>query len=185
MSESTAADPTDSNESAPSPSAEDDRSATERAIDEGFGTRDESRDSADEPSPTEPVGTADEPDVSESESGGFETHESVGDSDPRRDGPDTATESSESMDDRSDQSPPEPSPEEIAFGTTPDEDDGEEEGGDDDDDEETADVDDDSDDDGESGSLDPFEELDEESSSVEPAGNSSAGDPLADPTDDE
>lgn len=93
---------------------------------------------------------------------------------------DEAVDSSETHDEPPEQPRPEPSPEEIAFGTNLQ------------DDEESTDELEVSDEDGEeeedekedSEGLTSYDELDEGASSVESAGDSSASDPLADPNDE-
>lgn len=93
---------------------------------------------------------------------------------PETDSTDEPVDASETDDEPAEQPRPEPSPEEIAFGTSsePDEESA--------DDPEAGDDDEEEEDEGQAS----YEELEEESSSVEPAGNPSAGDPLADPNDD-
>lgn len=151
---------------------EDEQSATERAIEEGFGTAADAPE-ADEESSESPILDSDE----------FETDESVEEPEPAAEDTEaTSGEDVRTADDISERSRPEPSPEEIAFGTSDDDADADEETqsvADDDEEGGTDDTDEDSE------GLAPFEELDEEGSSVDTAGDSSSGDPLADPTDDE
>lgn len=151
-------------------SAAEDFSASENALDESFDGTDDEPVSAPDPVDPEPASEPDDP-----LSGERESTESVDESSPRADEPDSSVTADSSPDtDRGDQPRPEPSPEEIAFGSNPD-----------DEESEAPDTDDDSDDDDdEPEGLASFEELEEESSSVEPAGDSSSGDPLADPNDE-
>jgi hypothetical protein len=156
---------------------EGDRSVPEQVPEDSFGPTDESvttADSSPAPDPADPD-PAPETDLVADDLGDTETTDEVT-APPENDSPPVD-------EDRPEQPRPEPSPEEIAFGTNRDEDEEDESAtgalGDDGDDSSGDDDDDDSE------GLAPFDKLDEESSSAEPAGDSSAGDPLADPTDDE
>ena len=168
----TGADQTDPEDE--SKTVEDDHSVPEQTLDDSFGATDVSADT-DAPSQAPDLGDPDpapETDLMADDLGDDEATDEAATS-PEND-PSPVDE------DRREQPRPEPSPEEIAFGTDRAEDD---------EDESTTEAfDDDSnggDDDESTEGLAPFDKLDEESSSAEPAGDSSAGDPLADPTDDE
>ncbi len=137
-----------------------DQSATTEALDAEFGSDEVSSDTTDE-QPSVP----DEP-----EAGSADTLSSADDTGTVDE---TTGETEHAEGSRVDQPRPEPSPEEIAFGTTAD---------DAKDDEPATDAGDEADA-SEPEGLASFDDLAEED--IEPAEDSSANDPLADPTDDE